>query len=556
MYPYPIAHFVDEDGKETKLHQTQHKVLKGGVKSWRAVRAWTRDGDAGRNDESDGHSAKRARETVPDEPAPARPSFPRIRELCGKARVDVMLSDFDGVFRGDARTARTMSCTMDEFLDLADYPGGNRVYLAQAPVPEQIPFHESSPTTSLGNLRQDLDRIPLRFHLREDAPDEYRDETVHSTNLWMSPAGSCSSPHFDDFDNLLCVVAGRKTVVVMDFGYIGSMGTPLSAGTDGYNHSRHAGGRSIVHFLEQLALHRERQAYGNNVLSERFRATPLNGRDARTAWCSFLLDELGVNCKLEYLGPGDALYLPQGFWHVVESEPGTVAVNYWWRSLFSRELECDEIHLTTDYIAARVFRHLVMKGTKHKLTKICEFATDYYYGDGRLWSSDDTFVKAVKADLVRVDDRDVADRLFELQIDDIYMVKTLGLTGCFRAGSVDLNIVSLTLALAASHHDIQQFTLILDQVARADGERFGRRLTKDLSQTSAAILADQFDRLPCEFFQDFYPLVFPREGEAEAFAERLHELKDEFSRSCLRGVLIWHGWVEAGDDHPLCLNRS
>ena len=52
-------------------------------------------------------------ETVPDEPAPARPSFPRIRELCGKARVDVMLSDFDGVFRGDARTARTMSCTMD-----------------------------------------------------------------------------------------------------------------------------------------------------------------------------------------------------------------------------------------------------------------------------------------------------------------------------------------------------------------------------------------------------------------------------------------------------------
>ena len=69
---------------------------------------------------------------------------------------------------------------------------------------------------------------------------------------------------------------------------------------------------------------------------------------------------------------------------VVESEPGTVAVNYWWRSLFSRELECDEIHLTTDYIADRVFRHLVMKGTKHKLTKICEFATDYYYGDGEI----------------------------------------------------------------------------------------------------------------------------------------------------------------------------
>ena len=82
----------------------------------------------------------------------------------------------------------------------------------------------------------------------------------------------------------------------------------------------------------------------------------------------------------------------------------------------------------------------------------------------------------------------------------------------FSCGERGLEYRVANAALAASHHDIQLFTLILDQVARADGERFGRRLTKDLSPTSAAILADQFDRLPCEFFQDFYPLVFLWQG--------------------------------------------
>ena len=556
MYPNQIAYFVDKDGREMQLIQTSHRVFEGGVKSWKAVRAWTRDGDVEGNDESNGRSAKRARENLPDEPAPARPSFPRIRELSGKARVDVMLSDFDGVFRGDARTARTMSCTMDEFLDLAENPGGNRVYLAQAPVPEEVPqSDESNSTTSLANLRQDLDRMPLRFHLDEDAPDEYYDETVHSTNLWVSPAGSCSSPHFDDFDNLLCVVAGRKTVAVMAFDYIGMVGAPLSAGTDGYNHSRHAGGQSIVHFLEQLATYRERQVHGNNVRSERFRATPLNGRDVRMAWCDFLGEELGIGCELESLGPGDALYLPQGSWHVVESEPGTVAVNFWWRSLFSRELEHSEIFLSKEYIANRVVRHLVMTKTDCCLSGICNFAERYY--EGKLWPDHNTFVVT---DLVRADDGEVAKRLFELRMDRVYMVQTFGRAGCFRAGSVDLNLVSLTLALAAyrrrfSEND-ERFERVLVRAARGDGARLRRRLTEDLSPPSAALLADQFDRLPREFFQDFYPLLFPREGEAEAFVKRVHELKDEFSRSCLRSVLIEQGWVEAGDDDPFRLPRA
>ena len=35
---------------------------------------------------------------------------------------------------------------------------------------------------------------------------------------------------------------------------------------------------------------------------------------------------------------GDALFLPEGWWHQVDSEAVTIAVNFWWRSLSDRQL--------------------------------------------------------------------------------------------------------------------------------------------------------------------------------------------------------------------------
>ena len=39
-----------------------------------------------------------------------------------------------------------------------------------------------------------------------------------AVNLWYSPDGSKSSLHFDDYHNVLCVVAGTKTVRLFLFG--------------------------------------------------------------------------------------------------------------------------------------------------------------------------------------------------------------------------------------------------------------------------------------------------------------------------------------------------
>ena len=38
------------------------------------------------------------------------------------------------------------------------------------------------------------------------------------------------------------------------------------------------------------------------------------------------------------LTPGDCLFIPEGWWHWVDSTPGTMAVNFWWESPFAMDL--------------------------------------------------------------------------------------------------------------------------------------------------------------------------------------------------------------------------
>jgi hypothetical protein len=41
---------------------------------------------------------------------------------------------------------------------------------------------------------------------------------------------------------------------------------------------------------------------------------------------------LSVNNTAMVGQPGDALFIPEGWWHQVNSEAGTIAVNFWWSS--------------------------------------------------------------------------------------------------------------------------------------------------------------------------------------------------------------------------------
>ena len=67
---------------------------------------------------------------------------------------------------------------------------------------------------------------------------------------------------------------------------------------------------------------------------------------------------------LEYdARPGDAVFIPEGWWHQVDSEIGTSAVNYWWRSDFSRRLNDDN----AAYFARKALESLVAAEKKRAM---------------------------------------------------------------------------------------------------------------------------------------------------------------------------------------------
>ena len=148
-----------------------------------------------------------------------------------------------------------------------------------------------------------------QLSLRRDLPELFADTRpepphLHALGaLWRgSPhlyiGGSSQTPlHFDAFDNLLCVVRGRKTLLLWHPGcaellYPGGGGSALFSQAD--------------------------------VFAPDLRAFPLLERA--------LLLALHVD-----LGPGDALYLPCGWWHAVQSQPPaqghqrSISLSYWAR---------------------------------------------------------------------------------------------------------------------------------------------------------------------------------------------------------------------------------
>ena len=111
-------------------------------------------------------------------------------------------------------------------------------------------------------------------------------------SLWLSGrAGSRCSAHYDNYQNLLVVLAGSKTVRLWPPADTALL-YPQQLGGESGNHSEVDIARPCAarHPLFQQALRR---------------ATAVT------------------------LRRGDALFIPEGFWHQVDSGDATIAVNYW-----------------------------------------------------------------------------------------------------------------------------------------------------------------------------------------------------------------------------------
>ncbi|KAG0609283.1 hypothetical protein M758_8G172600 [Ceratodon purpureus] len=249
-------------------------VLEGCVRGWPAYRLWN----------------------------PSKGGLERLKHLAGAATVQVMATTSGANFYGDIRGHDRVPIQFQSFLDLADRSRTGaemsnlesefaflesedvQLYLAQAGIFSQ----ESVSPSPLSALREDIET------------PSFLQTPVSAMNLWMSVNGSRSSTHYDPFHNLLCIVSGCKEVKLWPPSAAPSL-YPLPIFGEASNHSG-------VDF-----------ANPDLIKYPRFR------------WAM-------ENFQSVTLHAGDALFLPEGWYHQVDSEAVTIAVNLWWPSKISLKL--------------------------------------------------------------------------------------------------------------------------------------------------------------------------------------------------------------------------
>ncbi|KAI5589723.1 hypothetical protein BDE02_05G181000 [Populus trichocarpa] len=276
---------------------------------------------------------------------PANGGLDHLQERVGSSTVEAMLSKTAPVFYGDIRSHERVQLPFSTFIDFCkqsmrntDSSGGSLLQserhhdavtdvdqesMLSGDVPQQIYLAQVPIMNS-----EDRERVQLEG-LREDiqTPTFLETKELASINLWMNNAQSRSSTHYDPHHNVLCVVAGSKQVVLW----------PPSASP----------------FLYPMPVYGEASNHSSIALENPdFSLYPR------------------AKCSMDYsqkviLHAGDALFIPEGWFHQVDSDDLTIAVNFWWRSnIMSNMLE----HMDAYYLR-RILRRLMDKEMNQVLPK-------------------------------------------------------------------------------------------------------------------------------------------------------------------------------------------
>ncbi|KAL8548170.1 hypothetical protein ACS0TY_007479 [Phlomoides rotata] len=180
----------------------------------------------------------------------------------------------------------------------------HQIYLAQVPI-------INAENKEMGQLECLRDEIKT--------PAFLEGKLLASINLWMNSARTRSSTHYDPHHNLLCIISGCKQVVLWPpsacpFLY------PLPVYGEASNHS---------------AIHLE---------STNFSLYPR----AKS------IDEYSQKVTLH---AGDSVFIPEGWFHQVDSGDLTIAVNFWWRS----EMMSGMVEHMDAYYLRRILKRLIDK---------------------------------------------------------------------------------------------------------------------------------------------------------------------------------------------------
>ncbi|CAL5432913.1 unnamed protein product [Camellia sinensis] len=265
-----------------------------------------------------------------------------LLERAGSFVVDAMLSRSAPVFYGDIRSHERVPLPFSTFIGYCNkhvhnsgrdsdvsfeserhgmegcdtkqgcMPFGEapqQIYLAQVPIMNS----ENEERVQLATLREDI-QMPPFLETKELA----------AINLWMNNAQSRSSTHYDPHHNLLCIVSGRKQVVLW----------PPSASP----------------FLYPMPLYGE--ASNHSAVSLENPNLSIHTRAERSMEYS----------QKVILHAGDALFIPEGWFHQVDSDDLTIAINFWWRS--------NQISGMTEHMDAYYLRIILRRLTDKQMNQV------------------------------------------------------------------------------------------------------------------------------------------------------------------------------------------
>ena len=287
---------------------------------------------------------------------PSEGGLQHLKAMAGPAIVQAMATNSGTNFYGDIRSHERVPIRFDTFLSLADSAGvcgdgkGIQTNLNNEVRDDDDDDYSESPGFSVeemfdGSLylaqvgihSQEIGSSPPLKALRKDIEiPNFLLSPVVSINLWMSVNGSRSSIHYDPLHNLLCVISGCKEVRLWPPSSAPSL-YPLPVYGEASNHSG-------VDFIKpDLSNH------------PRFVSA-------------------GENCQTVILNAGDALFLPEGWYHQVDSGSLTIAVNLWWQSAISSKLGSSS-HMDA-YLLRRVVANLVDSEKEKIITEYRKSASE------------------------------------------------------------------------------------------------------------------------------------------------------------------------------------
>ncbi|KAH1108197.1 hypothetical protein J1N35_011965 [Gossypium stocksii] len=290
-------------------------VFVGCVKDWKAVSKWN----------------------------PSNGGLGYLEERVGSFMVEAMLSQTAPVFYGDLRSHERVPLPFSTFIGFCKWHRqnvGNSCSINSNSQGHQLgesdteqgcsPFVDAAPKQIyLAQIpiinAENEERVQLET-LQEDIqlPAILEQKNLSSINFWMNIAQARSSAHYDPHHNLLCIVTGRKQVVLWPPS-ASPMLYPMPIYGEASNHS------SVALENPDFSIHPRAQ------------------------------------CSMEYsqkviLQAGDALFIPEGWFHQVDSDELTIAVNYWWRSSIMSSL--------SDHMDAYYLRRILGRLTDREMDQV------------------------------------------------------------------------------------------------------------------------------------------------------------------------------------------